>query len=200
MCYGLHFECQQRAEILFQIHFTCFRATQRCCLWYSIKVKWLQQSKNIRQTHSSNNLTNLLSLCGTRVAYNMKRKAQLKQITATKHAAKWTKLCKKDDVLADCIDTSISSKKKKVWLTNADHLNRKLARWFFVWVNLSMTLLLKSTSPWTNGFSMESMERAFSLCCPIVFLVNVLILLCGAKRFISNLSSNDNVLNCTLNN
>ena len=40
ICYGLHFEYQQGAQILSQIqsHALALSATQRCCLQYSIKV------------------------------------------------------------------------------------------------------------------------------------------------------------------
>ena len=146
----------------------------------------------------------------------MKQKAQLKQITATKHAAKWTKLCscrlhwyfhqlqkslthrivvslQPGVALAHRLKVRTSHRALCTISASPVHndsppsvccalkcsadMHYLAVPWcwrapivpsvslFFAWANLSMTLLLKSTSPWTNGFSMESMERAFSLCC-----------------------------------
>src|SRR4029434_7000226 len=47
---------EQKSYFKYISHASAFSATQRCCLYYSIKVKLLQQSKNIRQTHSSNKI------------------------------------------------------------------------------------------------------------------------------------------------
>lgn len=64
-------------------------------------------------------------------------------------------------------------------------LKRNEAWRSFVWANLSMTLLLKSDSPWMSSFSIESIARAFNLCYPIVFCVNVFILF-RVEKFLSD--------------